>query len=236
VIAALGGPASAIAAKASTAAIPIVFAIGGDPIELGLVASLNRPGGNTTGVSFLLTALGSKRLELLRELLPTATAIGFLVDPTAPTTESETKDMVAAASALGRKLLVVGASTESEVDGAFASLVRQRADALVVAAQVFFASRRDQLVALSARHAMPAIYDTRGYVAAGGLMSYGTNVADAHRQAGVYVGRILKSDKPADLPVQQSTRFELVINLKTAKALGLTIPSGVLAIADEVVE
>jgi putative tryptophan/tyrosine transport system substrate-binding protein len=236
VIAAYGGSAAAIAAKAATAAIPIVFANGGDPVGLGLVASLNRPGGNVTGVSFLVAALGSKRLELLRELLPTATTIGFLVDPTGPTTEPETKDMLAAAGALGRKLLVVPASTESEVDVAFASLVRQRADALIVAAQAFFASRHDQLVALSARHAMPAIYDTRGYVAAGGLMSYGTNVADAHRQVGVYAGRILKGDKPADLPVQQSTRFELVINLKTAKTLGLTFPPGVLAIADEVIE
>jgi putative tryptophan/tyrosine transport system substrate-binding protein len=236
VIAAYGGSAAAIAAKAATAAIPIVFANGGDPVGLGLVASLNRPGGNVTGVSFLVAALGSKRLELLRELLPTATTIGFLVDPTGPTTEPETKDMLAAAGALGRKLLVVRASTESEVDVAFATLVRQRADALIVAAQAFFASRYDQLVALSARHAMPAIYDTRGYVAAGGLMSYGTNVADAHRQVGVYAGRILKGEKPADLPVQQSTRFELVINLKTAKTLGVTFPPGVLARADEVIE
>jgi putative tryptophan/tyrosine transport system substrate-binding protein len=236
VIAALGGPASAIAAKAATATIPIVFVTGGDPVKLGLVASLNRPGGNITGVSFLTNALGSKRLELLLGLMPTAAAIGFLIDPTNPNTELEVTDMLAAANALKRKLLIVRASTESEVDAAFASLVQQRADALIVAAQAFFTSRSDQVLALTQRHALPTIYQTRQLVVAGGLMSYGTSVTDAHRQAGIYAGRILKGEKPADLPVMQSTRFELVINLKTAKALGLDVPPTLLALADEVIE
>jgi putative ABC transport system substrate-binding protein len=230
VIAAMGGPVAALAA------IPIVFATGGDPVKLGLVASLNRPGGNITGVSFLTNALGSKRLELLRELVPTAAAIGFLVEPTNPNTESETTDMLAAASVLGRKLLVVRVSTVGEVDAAFASLVQQRADALIVAAQAFFTSHRDHLVALAQRHALPAIYQRRDFVAAGGLMSYGTSVPDAHRLAGIYTGRILKGEKPADLPVMQSTRFELVINLKTAKALGLVVPLIMQMTADEVIE
>jgi putative tryptophan/tyrosine transport system substrate-binding protein len=236
VIAALGGPASAIAAKAATATIPIVFVTGGDPVKLGLVASLNRPGGNITGVSFLTNALGSKRLELLLGLMPTAAAIGFLIDPTNPNTELEAADMLAAANALKRKLLIVRASTESEVDAAFASLVQQRADALIVAAQAFFTSRSDQVLTLTQRHALPTIYQARQLVVAGGLMSYGTSVTDAHRQAGIYAGRILKGEKPADLPVMQSTRFELVINLKTAKALGLDVPPTLLALADEVIE
>jgi putative tryptophan/tyrosine transport system substrate-binding protein len=236
VIVALGGPASAIAAKAATATIPIVFVTGGDPVKLSLVASLNRPGGNITGVSFLTNALGSKRLELLLGLMPTAAAIGFLIDPTNPNTELEVTDMLAAASALKRKLLIVRASTESEVNAAFASLVQQRADALIIAAQAFFTSRSDQVLALTQRHALPTIYQTRQLVVAGGLMSYGTSVTDAHHQAGIYAGRILKGEKPADLPVMQSTRFELVINLKTAKALGLDVPPTLLALADEVIE
>jgi putative ABC transport system substrate-binding protein len=236
VIFSFGGPAASIAAKAATATIPIVFATGGDPVALGLVASLNRPGGNVTGVSFLVNALGAKRLELLRELVPTAATIGFLVDPTNPATESETKDMQDAAGVLGRRLMIVKASTEREIDAAVASLAQQRADALVVAAQSFFTSRRDQLVALVQHHALPAIYGNRELVAAGGLMSYGTNIPDAYRLAGVYVGRILKGEKPADLPVMQSTRFELVMNLKTAKALGLTVPLTLQYAADEVIE
>jgi putative tryptophan/tyrosine transport system substrate-binding protein len=205
VIAAIGGgAASAIAAKTATATIPIVFANGGDPVGLGLVASLNRPGGNITGVYFLVNALGSKRLELLRELVPTAATIGFLVDPTNPNTASETTDMSAAAGALTRNLLVVKAGTEREIDAAFASLVQQRADALIVAAQSFFTSRRDQVLALTQRHALPAMYGNREFVTAGGLMSYGTSIPDAYRQAGVYTGRILKGEKPADLPVVSS--------------------------------
>jgi putative ABC transport system substrate-binding protein len=236
VIAATGGTAAPIAAKAATAAIPIVFVTAGDPVQLGLVASLNRPGGNITGVSFLNSALGSKRLELLRELVPKSGLIGFLVDPTNPNTEPEITDMLAAASAMGRKLLVVRASTEREVDAAFESLVQQRGDALIVAAQAFLNSRRDQLLALTMRYALPAVYTSRDFVDAGGLMSYGTSVLDAWRQAGIYAGRSLKGEKPADLPVWQSTKFELVINLKTARALGLTVPPNLLATADEVIE
>jgi putative ABC transport system substrate-binding protein len=236
VIAAMGGPASAIAAQTATATIPIVFVTGGDPVGVGLVASLNRPGGNITGVSFLNNAIGSKRLGLLRELLPTAATIGFLVEPTNPNSASETSDMLAAAAALGRKLLIVKASTERDIDAAFVSLVQQRADAVIVAAQAFFASRQDQLLALAQRHALPAMYDRREVVAAGGLMSYGASLSEAFRQAGVYAGRILKGEKPADLPVTQSTRFDLVINMKTAKALGLAVPPSLLATADEVIE
>jgi putative ABC transport system substrate-binding protein len=235
-IVAIGGPASVVAAKAATATIPIVFAMGGDPIKLGFVASLNRPGGNTTGVSFLTNTLGSKRLEMLRELVPTAAVIALLVDPTNPNTNPETTDMQSAASALKAKLLVGRASTESEIDAAFASFVQNRADALIVAAQAFFTSRLDQVLALTHLHALPTIYQTREVVAAGGLMSYGTNISDAHRLAGIYTGRILKGEKPVDLPVMQSTRFELVLNLKTAKALGLIVPPALLAIADEVIE
>jgi putative ABC transport system substrate-binding protein len=235
-IAAIGVPNLAIVAKSTTATIPIVFANGADPVKLGLVANLNRPGGNVTGVSFLVSALASKRLGLLHQSIPTAKVIGFLVDPTHPIAESETSDMQTAAEALGLKLLIVRASTASEVDAAITTLVQQRGDALIVAAEGFFASRRDQLAALVTRHAIPAMFDSPGYVQAGGLMSYGTNIADAFRQAGIYSGRILKGARPADLPVQQSTRFRFVINLKTAKALSLDIPAGVLAIADEVIE
>jgi putative ABC transport system substrate-binding protein len=236
VIYAFGGPAASLAAKAATATIPIIFATGGDPVGLGLVASLNRPGGNVTGVSFLVNALGSKRLELLRELVPAAAAIGFMVDPTNPNSVPETRDTQDAADALGRKLIIVKAGTEREVDAAFATLVEQRADALIVAAQVFLNSRQDQLLALTQRHALPTIYARRDAVAAGGLMSYSTSVAESHRLAGVYAGRILKGEKPADLPVMQSTRFELAINLKTARALGLTVPQSLLVAADEVIE
>jgi putative tryptophan/tyrosine transport system substrate-binding protein len=235
VIAALE-PRSAIAAKAATAAIPIVFAIGGDPVKLGLVASLNRPGGNVTGVSFLVGTLGAKRLELLHELVPTAALIAFLVDPTNPNAKSETSDVQIAADALGRKLIVVRASTEGEVDAAFTNIAQQRADALIIAAQAFFASQQDRIVAMAESHAIPTIYDTRQYPAAGGLMSYGTSTLDAFRQAGVYAGRILKGERPADLPAMQSSRFELVINLKTARALGLTVSNQMQLLADEVIE
>jgi putative ABC transport system substrate-binding protein len=236
VIFGMGGPASAIAAQTATSTIPIIFVTGGDPVGVGLVASFNRPGANITGVSFLNNAIGSKRLGLLRELLPTAATIGFLVEPTNPNSESETSDMLAAAVAMGRKLLVVKASAERDIDAAFMSLIQQRADAVIVAAQAFFASRQDQLLALAQRHALPAMYDRREAVAAGGLMSYGASLSEAFRQAGVYAGRILKGEKPADLPVMQSVRFELVINMKTAKALGLAVPPSLLALADEVIE
>jgi putative tryptophan/tyrosine transport system substrate-binding protein len=224
------------AAKAATTTIPIVFDTGGDPVQLGFVASLNRPGGNVTGVAFLVNTIGAKRLELLRELVPAAIVIGFLVDPTNPASEIETSDMQAAADTLGRKLLIVKASTESELDAAFAIFNQQRIDALIVAAETFFLNRRGQLVELAARLAVPTMYHLREMVAVGGLMSYGTSVSDAYRQAGVYTSKILKGAKPADLPVTQSTKFELVINLNTAKALGLDIPAKVLALADEVIE
>jgi putative ABC transport system substrate-binding protein len=227
---------AALAAKATTAAVPIVFETGGDPIELGLVASLNRPGGNITGVTQLSSELVAKRLGLLHDLIPTATIIGFLLNPTDPRAESQTRDMQEAAHALGLQIHVLNASTEGEIDTAFAMLPQLRADALLVGAGNFFIRRREQLAALAARQGVPAIYQHRENAAAGGLISYGTSIIDSYRQAGVYTGRVLKGEKPADLPVMRPTKFELLINLKTAKTLGLTIPSGVLAIADEVIE
>jgi putative tryptophan/tyrosine transport system substrate-binding protein len=235
VIAATGGDPSALAAKAATASIPIVFDSGTDPVALGLVASLRRPGGNVTGVSTLAFAWIAKQLELLCELVPTAATVAFLVNPNNSNTVSRTQEMGESARALGRQLYVVTAATDAELEPAFAAAQRH-AGALVVPADPFFISRREQLVALAARHAIPASYPFREYAAAGGLMSYGTDLVDVYRLVGLYVGRILKGEKPADLPVQQATKVELIINLKTAKVLRLTMPTALLVRADEVIE
>jgi putative ABC transport system substrate-binding protein len=236
VIVAIGGNTSALAAKGATATIPIVFEMGGDPIKMGLVANLNRPSGNITGVTSLVGTLIAKQFEIVRETVPNAALIGFLVNPNNTDAETKTKDARAAAEAVGQKLFVVQAGTESELEAGFEMLVQQQAGALVVAAEPFFISRREKLVELAARHKVPAVYTIREFATAGGLMSYGTNIIEAHRIAGLYAGRILKGEKPADLPVQQSTKVELVLNLKTAKALGLTIPLPLLGRADEVIE
>jgi putative ABC transport system substrate-binding protein len=230
-----GGPA-AHAAKNATSTIPIVFVGGDDPVGDGLVASLARPGGNLTGVSFLTIALNPKRFELLSELVPQAKVIAFLENPSIRTTERAMPAAQEAALAKGVQLHILKASTESEIDAAFASLVQRQADALVVSADAFFLYRRQQLVGLAARNAVPAIYEFREHATAGGLISYGPSFIAIYRQVGTYVGKILKGAKPADLPVLQPTAFELVINLKTAKALGLTIPPSILARADEVIE
>jgi putative ABC transport system substrate-binding protein len=235
VIAATSTPA-ALAAKDATATIPIVFETAGDPIKLGLVASLNRPGGNVTGMTQLSSELVAKRLGILHDLIPTATTIGLLVNPTDPRAETQTGEMQEAAHALGLQIHVLNASTEGEINTVFAILSQLRLGALLVVTSNLFSRRREQFVTLAARQEVPAIYQYREYVAAGGLISYGTSITDAYRQAGIYTGRILKGEKPDDLPVLRPTKFELVINLKTTKTLGLTIPSGVLAIADEVIE
>jgi ABC-type uncharacterized transport system substrate-binding protein len=236
VIVAAGGGPSVLAAKAATATIPIVFTFGGDPVKAGLVDSFNRPGGNITGVSWFSIDLGPKRLGLLLELLPNTTIIALLVNPNNVEVGSQPGDVLQAARKLNRQLYVLNASTEKEIDTAFATLVQQRAEALVVGGDPFFNSRREQFVALAARHALPAIYPTREFAAAGGLMSYGNSITEAYRQAGIYTGRILKGEKPADLPVMQATKFEFVINLNTAKAFGLTVPNSMQLLADEVIE
>jgi len=236
VIAATGGNVSGLAAKAATPTTPIVFIVGDDPVKLGLVSSLNRPGGNATGMSVFTTELGSKQLELLHELVPKASTIGLLINPNYQGSEAEAVAVQAAAQAIGRKILVLNASNEGDIDNVFGALVQQQVDALLVSADALFVSRRDQLVALSARHSIPAIYDLREFALAGGLMSYGTSLADAYRHVGIYTGRILKGANPADLPVQRPTKFEFVINLKTAKALGLDVLATLLARADEVIE
>jgi putative ABC transport system substrate-binding protein len=235
VIVTFGGPA-ALAAKAATTTIPIVFVTGVDPIASGLVASLNRPGGNLTGSVLLSAELSPKRLQLLRQVIPNAAVFGVLADPASPDTQSVIADLQAAAPTLGAQLVVVNARTDSDLEPAFATFSQQRVDAVLVSPSAFFALRIEQLAALAARHALPAIYTRGEYVVAGGLLSYGTSIGYAFHQTGIYTGRILKGEKPADLPVQQATKLELVINLKTAKALGLTIPETLLATADEVIQ
>jgi putative ABC transport system substrate-binding protein len=235
VIAAFGDIA-AVAAKAATTAIPIVFGVSENPVKAGLVASLNRPGSNATGINFLGAELGSKQLGLLHELVPAAVRVGLLVNPRVPQTETVTRDVAAAASAIGLQIDVVEASESREIEAAFRTLVRNRADALVIGADPFFASRRLQLATLATRHAIPAIFNIREYAEAGGLMSYGTSLIETYRQVGIYTGKILKGAKPADLPVEQSSKFELIINLPTARALGLEVPPTLLARADEVIE
>jgi ABC-type uncharacterized transport system substrate-binding protein len=233
----LGGTPSALAAKAATATIPIVFGVAVDPVQVGLVASLSRPGGNLTGVTNLNAEVGPKRLELLHELLPSAPSLGVLVDPTSPTLAQAFSDRLQpAAHALGVQLHVLHASTESDLDTVFATLVQLRASGLIIGPGSFFAGRGKVLGALSARHAMPTVFQYREFAAAGGLMSYGSDETEYYRLVGNYVGRILKGEKPGDLPVQQATKVELIINLKTAKALGLTIPLPLIGRADEVIE
>jgi len=236
VIAAVGGEPSPLAAKAATATIPIVFSIGGDPVRLGLVASLNRPGGNITGVNFFQSELGAKRLGLLHDLLPKASAIGMLVNPTFADAETHARDVKETALPLGLQIHVVRARTVDDFDTAFAALAQQKIDALLLANDSFFHGERRKLIALAARYAIPAVYFWRDFPVDGGLMSYSPSLTQAYRQVGIYTGKILNGAKPADLPVVQPTKFEFVINLKTAKTLGLTFPPGLLAIADEVIE
>jgi putative tryptophan/tyrosine transport system substrate-binding protein len=236
VIVAIGGPTSALAAKAATKTIPIVFTIAGDPVKLGLVVSLSRPGGNLTGVTTLSSLVVGKQFEVLHETVPQATVIGCLVNPVNPNTESDIKEAREAARALGLQLHVLNASAERDIEAAFATFVQNRADAVVVVSDALFNSRPNELVVLAARHALPTIYSLREFAAAGGLMSYGTSLGDAYRQTGLYAGRILKGGKPADLPAVQATKVELILNFKTARTLGITFPISLLGRADEVIE
>jgi len=236
VIVATGGDPAAQAAKAATTTIPIVFVSGSDPVKVGLVSSLNRPEGNITGIHLLLLGMGAKRLGLLRELIPTANPIGVLLNPNFADAQTQLRDVEEAAKPLGLQLVVLKARTELEINVAFEELVQRRIGAVLIGSDPFFTTRRGYLAALTVRHALPAMFDLREYVAAGGLMSYGASLADAYRQAGTYTGRILKGEKPADLPIMQSTKFDFVINLNTAKVFGLTLPPTLLALADEVIE
>jgi putative tryptophan/tyrosine transport system substrate-binding protein len=236
VVAATGGEPSPQAAKAATQTIPIVFTANGDPVAEGLVASLNRPGGNATGITIFGPAAVTKRVQLLHELVPQAATIAYLMNPNDPNAEAEMRAAETAAMSLGKEMLTFRASSEGEFEVAFATMVQQRRDALLVASDVFFLSRRDQLASFAARYRIPAIYYLREFAEAGGLITYGNRLPDAYRQVGIYVGRILKGEKPGDLPIQQSTKFDLVINLKTAKALGIEIPISMQLLADEIIE
>jgi len=236
VIAAAGGNPAGLAAKAATTKIPIIFLTGADPVQFGLVKSLSRPDGNLTGVAALTNTLAPKQLELLREVAPKATVAAFLVNPKNPLAESDTRDVQSAAGTTGQQILILSASNDSDLDNAFAALVQQKAGALLVQSDPFFNSRPDKIVALAARDAIPAIYQWRDFPAAGGLMSYGTDLAEAHRLVGVYTGKILKGAKPTDLPVQQLVKVQFIINLRTAKALGLNVPNTLIGRADEVIE
>jgi putative ABC transport system substrate-binding protein len=236
VLVSTGGIAPAFAAKAATTTIPIVLTIGGDPVALGLVASLNRPGGNITGVNLFIPQMEGKRMGLLRELVPSASLIAVLLNPNNPPAARQLRDAQEAARATGQQIHILHATNESQIESAFATATEVRTGAILVAADPFFNSQRDKVVALAARHRLPAIYEQREHALAGGLMSYGTNLSDGYRQAGLYAARILKGEKPADLPVMQATKFEFVINLKTAKALGIDVPPGLSARADEIIE
>jgi putative ABC transport system substrate-binding protein len=236
VIVSSGGDVAALSAKAATSSIPIVTVSGSDPVKAGLVASFNRPGGNVTGASFVATELETKRLEILRDVVPTAAVIGVLINPTNPAAESRSKDLEVAARTLERNIHIVSASNESDLETAFATSIQQKAGALLVSTDSFFTSQRDRLVALAARHALPTIYPWREFVEVGGLVSYGPSINEVYREVGIYTARILKGEKPADLPFLRPTKFELVVNLKTAAALGLTIPPVALALADELIE
>jgi len=236
VLATTGGEPSALAAKAATSTIPIVFTVGGDPVKIGLVASLNRPGGNATGVSLLTTVPEAKRLGLLYELVPNAALIGVLINPSYHGAEAQSREVQDAARAIDRRIEIATAGNDRQLEAAFGTLVQQHADALLVGADPFFGTRRDRIIALAVQFKLPAMYQFRDYPVAGGLMSYGINITDGYRQVGVYTGQVLKGAKPADLPIHQSIKFEFIINLKSAKALGLQIPDKLIALADEVIE